>query len=264
MFILLGCNQQDINESIVAKVGNSTLLIDDIPDFSLKSDSATLRSTFIDAWIKKQLLVEKALENLTESQSKFDKQLEDYRSSLLIYAFENQIVKQKLDTTISKRELKLYYKENKENFKLREDYVKGRFVQIINTAPKVDSLRTWLHGNEEQLNLKLLQYCSQFATNCLLDTTAWVPFTKIKELSHLPPNKNLYLSIGKNDISDSTQSLLAEVYGLKTKGEIAPLSILEEEIKTILLNKRKIQLINNVKEEIFEAATLNEDYEIYY
>lgn len=263
LLVFVSCVEKDNNDAVVARVGNSTLLIDDLPDYSTKEDSASLRSSFIDSWIKKQLLVEKALENLTEEQSKFDKQLEDYRNSLLIYAFENQIVKQKLDTTISKKEIKKYYKENKENFKLREDYAQGKFIQFINTAPKIDSLKIWFSEDNELHAKKVSEYCSQFATTCFLDTVKWISFTKIKDLSKLPADKNLYLSNGENTISDSLQTLLAKVFAIRVKGDIAPLSIREEEIKTILLNKRKIQLINNLKEEIFEAATLNEDYEIY-
>lgn len=259
----IACANNSENEEIVAQVGNTVLLKEEVPEFELKEDSSELRAAFIDSWIKKQLLVEKALINLTEQQANFDKQLEDYKNSLLIYAFENKLVKQKLDTNLSESAIQSYYSENEDNFKLRENYVNAKIIQFINTAPKSDSVKIWLEDKNGSFDYKVNEFCSQFATSCILDTLAWLPFTKIKDLTELPADKNLYLSEGLNSFSDSLQTLLVMVAEIKKVGDISPISLVRNDIKGILLNKRKIQLINEVKEEIFESATLNEEYEIY-
>lgn len=259
-------SSKDKKEAI-ASVGDEYLYLEDIEPIVVnlpKEDSATKVNSYIDSWVKEQLLLQKAMENLTEQQVNFDKQLKNYKNSLLIYTFENELIKQKLDTLVTDRELRSYYTSNLSNFKLTEEVLQVKFVKFINSAPKQDSVNYWLFNDEnEEAEQKLTEYCTQFASNCHLDTSIWVSFTKIKEIVQLPADKNLYLSNGKNEFSDSLQTSLLLVYQKKEEGETAPFSFVKSQLKSILLNKRKIQLIAKVKDEIFEDATLNEEYEIY-
>lgn len=258
--------QKEVSEERVAKVGDEVLLENDIPKFSeIESNGDTLaqRKLFIDNWVKEQLLLQKAMENLSEKQASFEKQLDNYRNSLLIYAFENLIVNQKLDTTVSNSELKKYYNNNSQNFKLRERIVKTAFVSTVANAPNKDSLEYWISNDLTYYREDLVQYCTQFAITCHLDTTMWVPFVKIKEIANLSNDKNLNLTRGKNVVEDSLKSLYLNLFATQDKGEIAPFSWVKNELKSIILNKRKIELIATVKQEVFESATLKEEYEIY-
>lgn len=264
---LASCNLFESKDDKVkiARVGEEYLYLSDLDNFSGDDaeDSTIQAEAYIDSWVKEQLLLQKALVNLTEEQSNFEEQLKNYKNSLLIYAFENQLIRQKLDTLVSDSEFKEYYENYKQNFKLKDDLVNAKFVQFLNSAPRQDSLRYWMFREEEHANEYLAEYCTQFALSCQLDEALWVPFTKIKELSQLSTDKNLYLSKGKNEIADSLQTILLDVYELRKEGDIAPLSYVKEQIRSIILNKRKTQLISKAKEEIFEDAILKEQYEIF-
>lgn len=251
---------------ILARVGDEYLYHEDVIDLINpvdEKDSLTKLRFLVDNWVKEKLLLQKALDNLPEKQANFEEQLENYKNSLLIYAFENQIVKQKLDTTISNRELKEYFSKYKENFKLKEGIVKAVFVSRIISAPGKDSLQYWLFKDYNYFKVELSEYCTQFAKACQLDTSTWIPLTKIKELTNLSADKNLNLTIGENILEDSLQIMLIQVFDFKNKGDIAAFSWVKNELRGIILNKRKIELITRVKQEIFEAATLKEEYEIY-
>lgn len=250
----------------VARVGDKILLETDIPNFTneeSQGDTLAQRNLFIDNWVKEKLLLQKALDNLSENSANFEEQLENYRNSLLIYTFENQLVNQKLDTLVSDRELKKYYKENAENFKLRQDVMQSIFVATLNTAPSTDSLEQWMYQDLDYYKEDLIEFCSQFAIACHLDTLEWIPLAKIKEIGKLPLDKKLNLTIGKNLIQDSLRTMYINSFAIRLKGETAPFSWVKNELKSIILNKRKIELIANVKQEIFESATLKEEYEVY-
>ena len=109
----------------------------------------------------------------------------------------------------------------------------------------------------------LIGFCSQFAIACHLDTLEWIPLAKIKEIGKLPLDKKLNLTRGKNVIQDSLTTMYINSFEVRFKGEIAPFSWVKNELKSIILNKRKIELIVKVKQEIFESATLKEEYEVY-
>lgn len=267
-FSLNACSFFYANEDSlkVAEVGNSQLFETDIPEFLTQEnsiDSITQRKLFVDNWVKEKLLLKKALENLTENQASFEKQLENYRNSLLIYTFENQIINQKLDTLVSNFELKKYYRENSINFKLRKDIVKAVFVATLNNAPDKDSLEFWMFGDLKYFEEDLIEFCSQFSIACHLDTSEWIPLAKIKEIGKLSVDKKLNLAGGRNIFEDSLSTMYINSFQTLEKGAIAPYSWVKNELKSILLNKRKIELIAKVKEEIFEAATLNKEYEVY-
>lgn len=250
----------------VARVGDEFLLETDIPNFTneeSQGDTLAQRNLFIDNWVKEKLLLQKALVNLTENSASFEKQLENYRNSLLIYTFENQLVNQKIDTLLSETELKKYYNTNAENFKLRQDVMQSFFVATLNTAPSTDSLEQWLYQNVDYYKEDLIEFCSQFAIACHLDTLEWIPLAKIKEIGKFPLDKKLNLTIGKNLIQDSLRTMYINSFAIRQKGEIAPFSWVRYELKSIILNKRKIELIAKVKQEIFESATLKKEYEVY-
>jgi len=265
---LNACNlfTADSEKDQVARVGNEVLLETDIPQFTnLESNGDTLaqRQLFIDNWVKEKLLLQKALENLSQNTTNFEKQLENYRNSLLIYNFENQLINQKLDTVVKESTLKKYYFTNADNFKLREDITKAVFVASLNTAPNTDSLRHWMYGDNKYYKEDLMNFCSQFAIACQLDTSEWIPLIKIKEIGKLAVDKNLNLTQGENVIQDSLKTMYINVHETREKGNVAPFSWVKSEIKSVILNKRKIELIANVKEEIFESATLKKEYEVY-
>ena len=263
------CQLFDPNEDrkIIARVGDNYLYEEDIDELVTNEDSAgsaLLTQNYIDNWVKEQLLLKKALQNLSAEQVDFEEQLNNYKNSLLIYAYENLLVKQKLDTSISETELRTYYKNNEQNFKLKQQLVKGKLVQLLNSAPLQDSLNLWFFSEGDYYSQQLNEYCTQFAMNCHLDTSRWIPFSTIKSL--LPLNyqiEKIEISVGKNVLSDTLQTLVINVMEQRFPGELAPLSYVSDQIKSIIRNKRKLQLLNTAKEEIFEEATLKEQYEIY-
>lgn len=256
----------DGDNSQAARVGNEILLETDIPRFTNEEsngDTLAQRQLFIENWVKEKLLLQKALENLSQNTANFEKQLENYRNSLLIYNFENQLINQKLDTVVSERELKKYYAANINNYKLREAITKAIFVASLNSAPNTDSLHQWIYEDLQYYKEDLISFCSQFAIACHLDTVEWIPLAKIKEIGKLTADKKLNLTVGENLIQDSLRTMHIDAFEIREKGETAPFSWVKGELKSIILNKRKIELIANVKQEIYESATLKKEYEIY-
>ena len=86
-----------------------------IPKNTNSEDSLQMATNFIANWVKQQLILKKAELNLGPEKKNVEKQLEEYKSSLIIYLYEEELVKQKLDTNVSESEIEKYYEENKNN-----------------------------------------------------------------------------------------------------------------------------------------------------
>ena len=102
----------------------------------------------IDKWIRKQLLLEKAELNLTPSQKDVEIQLNDYRSSLLIYKYEQEWIKQNLDTVVAENEIREYYKLYSGNFILDENILKALYVKIPVFSPNIDKVKKWYKSDK--------------------------------------------------------------------------------------------------------------------
>lgn len=103
---------------VVAECYDKKLYADEleglVPSSAGKLDSMAQTSAYIDTWVHRQLLVHQAEMNLSPRQLDFTKQLQDYRNSLVIYAYETQLVDRYLDTVVTQEEITTYYEEHEE------------------------------------------------------------------------------------------------------------------------------------------------------
>ncbi|MFO7655514.1 MAG: peptidyl-prolyl cis-trans isomerase [Bacteroidales bacterium] len=236
-----------------------------IPDNISKSDSTILANDYIDKWVRKQLLLRRAELNLTEDEKNVDEQLENYRSSLLIFKYEQSLIKQKLDTIIDISEIKNYYNDYPANFLLNENLVKALFIKVPKTAPNIWELRLWYRSENEEYLKNLEAYTFKYAEKYEYYNDDWVNFAEIeKDLPHRIDNPQNLLKYRKNyEVKDSSHYYFLNLKDYRLVGSVAPLSYVMEDIRTIIMNKRKIQLINRLESNIYNDA-LNKDYFTIY
>jgi hypothetical protein len=267
IFSLSACQffQDNQKENAIARVGEKYLYLEDIDGLANADteDSAQIVESYIDKWVREQLLMQKALQNLPESEVNFEKQLDNYRRSLIIYAYENQLLRQKLDTNISEDQIEVYYQNNQENFELREVILQMRMVMVRNSAPNQDSVKYWLFNRDSTELFNLVDYCTSFSEKCALDTSEWV---SLNTLSTYLPKKQLKfedLKTGANVFSDSLNTLYIDLFQIGLRGQRAPVSYVSDQIKAIIKNQRRLKLLEDVRKQIFEEANLKNRYEVY-
>lgn len=268
--IFLRCSRKEIiDEKPLAKVFDKYLypsnLKDIIPVNISPSDSSILVNDYIDKWIRKQLLLRRAELNLTDEEKNVDKQLENYRSSLLIFKYEQSLIKQKLDTVITMEEIEKYYSDNPANFLLNNNIVKAIFLMVPRDAPDLRDLRRW-YRNDTDDNLKKLEaYAFQYAEIYDYFDDGWVDFSEIEK--NLPVRidnpQNLLKYRKYYEVRDSTYFYFLNIKDYKLLGSVAPLSYVIQDIRTIIINKRKITQVKRLESNIYNDA-LNRGYFTIY
>ncbi|MES2593312.1 MAG: peptidyl-prolyl cis-trans isomerase [Bacteroidota bacterium] len=271
ILLLVSCNKSGDNENreIIARANDAFLYKDNIknivPQGTSPKDSLELLKKYIENWIHEILVIQKAESNLTDAQKDVEKQLEDYRNSLITYAYEKELVKQKLDTVISGAEIEEYYTANKSNFELKDNIIKVIYVKVNKRAPGINKLVKWYKSDNLKDREQLAEYCHQFAENFYLDDNSWLLFDDLlKEIPIQTYNEELFLQNNRFvEVSDSMYSYFLNIKGFKISNSLSPLSFEKENIKNIILNKRKLQLITKMKEDIYNDAANNKNIEIY-
>jgi len=261
--------EKDDEEQIVARIEDKQLFLSDldnlVPEGIAKEDSLLIVTNFIQNWIKENLILQKAELNLKENQKDFQKQLEDYRKSLIIYSYEKEYIRQNLDTNVSKKEIASFYENNKQNFKLKDDIVKVRYLKVAKNAPQIKRIRKVYKSTKEADVEKLAEYAHQYAEKFYLDDHQWILFDEL--LNQVPlvvsQKKRFLKNVKHIEVDDSLSYYFVYIADYQLKNDVDPLSFEKLNIKNIIINKRKLKLMNDRKNELYQEAILNKDIEIY-
>jgi hypothetical protein len=270
-FLIAGCTShpESKNDKPVARAYENYLYTSDlsgvIPAGTSAADSATLAKDYIEKWIRNQLLLNKAEINLTEAEKDVELQIESYRSSLLIYAYQQSYLRQNLDTVVSDKELEDYYNQNKSNFILSESLFKGLFIKVPVTAPETYKLRQWYRSDDPESIKNVEAYCFQHAAVYDDFEENWVKIDEV--LRMLPDNGGSYepalLSRKYLETRDKDYLYLLSAKEIAPEGTVSPFDLVNDDIHYIILNKRKILLINQLELNIYADAQNHEYFTIY-
>ena len=254
---------------IIAEAGDQTLtegnIIGLIPANLSAKDSSTFVEKFVDDWIKKQLMISRAKENIDFNEAQIQQKVLEYRYALMIHDFEKQYIDQKLNTEVTDQEITKYYEQKSENFVLRQNLSKCLYFKIPAQAPNVSRFRRYLR-NYPKDSLEVWDYSNQFAVRAFMDNSIWVIFdevlleTPMKDVT----NKTQFLKTNNFvESSDEDYAYFLKIFEYKLIGEIAPIEFVKEDIYDIILNKRKIELKKELEKNIYEEAKASNAFEIF-
>jgi hypothetical protein len=219
---------------------------------------------YIDNWIKTRLLLRKAELNLTDEQLDISEEIETYRTSLLIYKYEDQLLQNKLDTAVTDTEIQSHYEANLDNFLLDEYVVKALFLKIPANAPNLYDARRWYASDREKDIQDLTNYCQKYAEKYDFFDDEWLPWSKIeKELPKPEAAARQVALYNRIEQDDGAYIYLVRLKEKRSPGEAAPPAIVKDRVKNIIINKRKLKFISELEKNIYNDAAGKKQFEIY-
>ena len=269
----ISCNlfrkQNSDRKDVVAKAFEYYLSEEDlsgiVPSGASKDDSVAIVKNYIDNWIRHKAVLHKAEKNLDDDKKNVTKQLDEYRNSLITYAYETELVRQKLDTSIDEKEILAFYKNHPQNFELKDNIIKVIYLKLNKKSPKLDKVKQWYKSHEKKDRELLEEYCHQYALNYYLDDNTWLLFDDLlKEIPIKTYDKEQFLENNRNiEIEDSSQIYLVNIQGFMIKNSISPLSFERKNIITMIMNERKLKLIDEMEHQAYQDAKKNGDVVVY-
>jgi hypothetical protein len=236
-----------------------------IPEGASPRDSLTAVRNFIQSWVDRELIVKKAEQNLPDELQDFSSRLEEYRNSLIIFEYEKMLVRQELDTNISSEAIQQYYQNQKNNFVLKEDILDLQYLVLHSDSPAIRKFRQYLRSDEPSEKDSLALYSSKYAVAFSLMEGQWINLDEVYEI--LPVEEYSYQRFARNDryleVRDSVFLYMIRFMDYKPTDSIPPVGFVEEEIKKIILNKRKNDLIKNMRQGVLQDAIEHNQVEIF-
>lgn len=269
VFLLSSCSSFDNNDEVlIARLGDSYLYehqVTSLINSKLSSvDSLTFIQQYINNWAQEELLLQKAVLNINQDQLEIDKRLESYRRSLLIHAYEQKLIEQSLDTLILEDHLQSYYNQHADDYILSDKITKVIFVKTSIMAPKLDSLETWLFDKDTLFIDAIETYCHQYSKRFYYNPYEWLMWDDFKQVFSGELDISTLSMINNTMIlKDTLDVYFIRIINLKEQGEIAPLEYVKEQIKSILLNQRKLKTVEVIQTKLFEDAKQSNQFEIY-
>ena len=254
----------------IARVYDKYLYEDDIAGIgkgaTKPEDSVQAVKNYIDSWVRHNLILHYAEENLSEKNTDLEKQLTDYKESLTIFYYEKELIKQKLDTVVSEQDITDYYKKFIDNFELKTAVSKMRYVMIPKTQKvKTDSAVVWMKKQNEINQSKLQNFCIDNAVKYEISDSSWFSVDDLNSILPLEENNldNAQFNKSFQSMSDSTYQYLVSFDDFKLKGNAAPIQYVRKDIINIILNKRKLAYLSQVHNSIYDDALQNKKFETY-
>ena len=267
-----GCDlfEKEEEREVLARVNDTYLYKEDILPLIDESispeDSVLIVANFINRWATQQLLIDKALYNLSlKQQEEFDELVRNYRNELYTKAYSDALVSKQLDTSFNQEEIMEYYEGHLESFKLSEDLVKLRYINLDkNTLDFQDIKRRFTRFNnndKEELDKVALQF-KAYSFNDSVWVSSKSVYNRIGPLND--SNKSQLLKKSNFlQLEDSLGVYLVFVNDVLLRNEQAPFEYSNPTIKQILLNKRKADLVKELEKDLTRDAIENKQFEIY-
>lgn len=237
-----------------------------VPNGISKIDSIDLIERHIKSWIKKQLLISEAQNQLTFDEVELERRVLDYRYALMVHEFEKYTIQRNLDTNISEEEILAYYKENIDNFGLKQNILRGYFIQLNKNSPQLGRFRYLLRSGREDHIEELKSYAFSYGTKVHLNDSIWVNFEDVINNTPLMEISNKTEFLRRNtyyEMADDTYLYFLKINQYRIQNDTSPLDFVRDDIQKIILNKRKVKLAKNLEDEIYENAVKNNGFTIY-
>ncbi len=279
VLFLSGCDlikmKDDVQEANlelnpIARVGNQYLYAKDLEGIAtagLSAEDSTERtSRFVNSWIKKQLLISEAATKIEFDEAEIERKILDYRYSLMGYEYQSYYINQNLDLEVSDEEIANYYNENLDNFALKQNIIRGRFIKLPIGAPKSDKVKSLMYSNKPENIEELNSYALSFAASYQLNDSVWMVFDEVIKNTPLAeiPNKIQYLQNNKYiETADLQFKYFIKIDEYRISDNISPLEFVKENVKHIIINKRKVELAKKLEEEVYERAIKSKSFEIF-
>ena len=270
--ILFSCDSitSSNQDRLIARAENHYLYLSDLErnlkSFSSAEDSLVKANNFINNWAREKLLFEKSLINLPQEKiSDLTNLVDAYNNNLFINAYREFVLKSTMGSFDTKSSIKSFYEANKQNFLLKEPIFRFRYISfpLDNVVRKQITRRFKRYNVEDVRFLDSLSF--QFSSYFLSDTV-WLNQIEVREqLNNLnQKQKELFLkSPNYYEVKDSLVIYLFQLAERLERGNIAPISYVENTIRDIVFNQKKLELLRSFDNDVLQDAIKTKKFERY-
>ncbi|MBN2664501.1 MAG: hypothetical protein JXR68_12695 [Bacteroidales bacterium] len=261
--------EADNTKEPVVKVFDQYLYSSDItgiiPQGASITDSINIAQTYINNWIQDQIMLHYADDYLTNQLDEIDQKTTDFKNSLLIHKFKEELVNFNADSIVTTEQISKYYNTHQNEFKLSGAIIKGFLVMIPINAADLNNFKNLLKQSDENDIDEILSFCNSSSGFFEDFTHNWSDFSeKIMKIPYAVTDENYFLNTNKYaETTDDNFFYFLYISNYVSKSEIAPLEYVSTNIKQIIIQTQTNNIINQFKQEKYDEAVQQGDIIFY-
>jgi hypothetical protein len=273
LFSLASCTLElpwkEEDRRAIARVHEKILYLDElqaaIPSGLEKEDSLMRTQQFLDSWARNQLLLHQAEFNLSEEMKDFNKRVEDYKNDLIKYAYQEAMLRKLLDTVVTQNQLENYYAENSSNFELKENILQSSYLILSKETPKLETAKKLFLSKKKEDLEDLKKFAVQYNGKLVLSDSTWISMEQLaKTIPIQTYNQQEFLSRNKYvEVSDSLFVYMLKIKQFRITDGLSPLTYVRNTIRSVIINQRKLQLLEKLEQDLLDEALKKNYYEVY-
>lgn len=265
LFLLMffGCRQKQSigQQDVLVKVDDRTLSLAELkavlPARLSPADSLIWAESYIKQWVKNNLVYDVAIQNLSnEDKAEINQLVDAYRHSLIRYRYQEQLIEERLSANLSEEEKRAFYDNNRNEFVLDHNLIKGLFLKIPVDAPNLADVKKWYRSSAESEIEKIEKYSVQNAAVYEYFYDKWISFDEV--IATIPvkitKEEDFLRTHSFIETADSSFCYLLNIKEYLLKGDIAPFDYANTQVVDMLVNQQKIQFLKNFEEELYNDA----------
>jgi hypothetical protein len=230
-----------------------------LPNNVAPKDSARFADAFVKQWVKEQAVMDEALSYDAALAQEVEYKVQDYKAKLIMHSYQNRIIEESLDKNVSKKEIIAFYEANKQNFLSTERLYS--YFYIVTSKSDNAAVGDWMRGNSSADIKKMQAWANENALESKVDSS-YVTEAKIDIVS-----KGYYGNLQKSGlgklirwngvIRGEKRYYLFKMINVVEPGEPMAVELCRDKIIDLILNERKVSLIEKNEERILKNARSN-------
>lgn len=272
-FVIYSCGSKDTtivdpSRSPVVTVKGQTLYkaaLDEVLSVGLSAeDSTEAAQSYINMWINDLLMYDKAKRNITKEEE-IEMLVQNYRKSLVANIYQEQLLRQQLSKAISENELKAYYEQNKERFRLEENIIKGLYLKVPVGSSHLSNFQKWYKQGTNEAIENIEKNSLQNVVGYEYFYDRWVDFDEVMDnIPTLISDQRQFLQTNKNvEVRDSSFVYLLNIKEYKLAGSDAPYEYIKGHLTEIFIEQRKADFLKQVQKDLYDKAVSDEEIKFY-
>ena len=258
LLLLAACHRP--KDKLVAEVYYHKLYESEIrknmPSGLSPEDSMTLVNDYINQWVREQLLLHEAEQLLSAREKNFDKQINEYRNSLLINALYDKLTEDMpVDEAQLKQETYDFNKRYDNSYAVKKPIIQLNYVKLSKGSPLLSQVRSILFDPNRRIHEKdTLVALLGDSIEYMLDDEQWLYLEDIqREVSvNIEPDKVKSHPTIEKEVGGNHYLLV--ILNYKNQRSVSETEEEQAAVRMMLLNQRRQEFLDDYVNKLYDEA----------
>lgn len=228
------------------------------------NDSTSMAQAYINKWISDILMYDKAKQNIV-NENEINDLVADYRKSLIMNFYQEQLLKNYLSKSLSEKDLRAYYEANKDKLILKENIIKGLYLKIPKESTQLSNFQKWYKLQTDAAIENIEKNALQNTVGYEFFYDRWVNLDDV--MINIPlqtESGQQFLKSRKSvEASDSSFVYLLNIKEYKLAGTEPPYEYIKSQLSEMYTESKRSEYLNKVQKDLYDKAMSNNDIKFY-